>query len=102
MVCKRHVNSKGGSPVSANYERTTGHDAAIEFILTSLGQQEFNAFRYVDRANGVVSLQYSELVEVAKIASMPHAEAVAYLKAIRTNSVAALNTLAIPEIESVP
>jgi hypothetical protein len=102
MVRKRHVNSKGGSPVSAKYERTNGHDAAIDFILTSRGQQEFNAFRYVDRANGVVSLHYSELVEVAKIASMPHAEAVAYLKAVRTNSVATLNALTIPEIESVP
>ena len=88
---------RGNRAVRA-YQSTNGH--GVEFILTTRGRQELNVFRYVDRTNGSVSLQYAETIGTAELANMEKTTKLTdFYVTWRSNAVWSLEAMNIPEIE---
>jgi hypothetical protein len=91
---------EGGNRAVRAYQSTNGH--GVEFILTTRGRQELNVFRYIDRTNGSVSLQYAETLVTAELGRIEKTTKLPDFYATwRSNSVWGLEAMKIPEIEKV-
>jgi hypothetical protein len=64
---RRMIEAQGNHAVRT-YQSTNGH--GVEFILATPGRHELNVFRYLNRTNGTVSLQYAEIIPTKKIGSL--------------------------------
>ena len=74
----------------------------MEFILTTPTQSELNVFRYVNRTNGTVSLQYAEVISHAQLDKMGKSKWGDFYVTLRSNAVWGLEAMAIPMIEKLP
>ena len=88
---------EGGNRAVRAYQSTNGH--GIEFILTMRGRQELNVFRYVDRTNGTVSLQYAEIIPTGQLNKMKDVQAQEFYVTARSNVVWGLEAMSVPHIE---
>jgi hypothetical protein len=74
-------------------------------LPTSSPYQEFDAFRYVDRANGAgsVSIQFAEIIPHEDLVRMMETSTlVTYYQGLRVEVVGALWSVSMPTIEKVP
>jgi hypothetical protein len=96
---RRMIEAKGSHAVRA-YQTTNG--PGVEFILTTPGLHELNVFRYLNRSNGTVSLQYAEVLPLKKIGSLDPIQARDLIVTLRSNAVWGLEAVDIPHIEKRP
>jgi hypothetical protein len=90
------VKAVQGSRAVRAYNSVDGH--GVEFILSMRGRQELNVFRYVDRTNGTVSLQYAEIIPHSQMDGMDDAKVQNFLVTARSNAVWGLEAMSIPQI----
>ena len=88
---------EGGNKAVRAYKSVDGH--GIEFIVTARGRQELNVFRYVDRTNGTVSLQYAEVILSRQLDGLESAKRQDFYLTVRSNAVWGLEAMSIPQIE---
>jgi hypothetical protein len=92
------IEAKGNHDVRS-YQTTNG--PGIEFILTTHGRQELNVFRYLNRSNARVSLQFAEVLDPEQIGH-DDAKLKDFYVTVRSNAVWGLEAIDIPHIEKRP